>query len=103
MAMGRAAIATGWSGNTDFMVPGAGLLVDYELVAVEPGAYPHGEGQVWADASAEHASRLLEALMDDPAEARAMGARGRAFIAEHYSVAAIGRRAAERLQAIGKI
>jgi glycosyltransferase involved in cell wall biosynthesis len=100
MAMGRPAIATGWSGNLDFMVPGTGLLVDHELVPVADGAYPHGEGQVWAEASAEHASRLMEQLLDDPAEARAMGARGRAFIAEHYSVEAVGRRALARLQAI---
>jgi glycosyltransferase involved in cell wall biosynthesis len=102
MAMGRPAIATGYSGNLDFMPPGAGLLVDYELVPVAPGAYPHGEGQVWADASPEHASRLLEQLMDDPAEARAMGARGKAFIAEHYSLRAVGRRALERLGEIDR-
>ncbi len=102
MALGRPAIATGYSGNLDFMVPGTGLLVDYELIPVKAGAYPHGEGQVWADASPEHASRLLEQLLDDPGEARAMGARGRAFIREHYSVEAIGRRALARLAEIGR-
>lgn len=102
MALGRPAIATGYSGNLDFMPPGAGLLVDYELVPVAPGAYPKGDGQVWAEASSEHASRLLEQLMDDPAEARALGARGKAFIDEHYSLQAVGRRALERLTAIGQ-
>jgi glycosyltransferase involved in cell wall biosynthesis len=102
MALGRPAIATGYSGNRDFMVPGTGLLVDYELAPVAEGAYPHGEGQVWAEASPEHASRLIEQLLDDPAAARAMGARGRAHIREHYSAAAAGRRALARLQAIGR-
>ena len=102
MAMGRPAIATGYSGNLDFMPPGAGLLVDYELVPVAPGAYPQSEGQVWAEASPEHASRLIEQLMDNPAEARAMGARGKAFLREHYSVEALGRRYLARLQAIGR-
>lgn len=102
MALGRPAIATGYSGNLDFMPPGAGLLVDFELVPVAPGAYPQGEGQVWAEASSEHASRLLERLMDDPAQARAMGALGKAFIAEHYSLAALGQRYRERLAAIGR-
>ncbi|THD58915.1 glycosyltransferase family 4 protein [Phenylobacterium sp.] len=102
MALGKPAIATGYSGNLDFMVRGTGLLVDYDLVPVAPGAYPHGEGQVWADASAEHAARLIEQLLDDPAEARAMGARGKAFIAEHYSVRAAGERALARLKAIGR-
>ena len=100
MAMGRPAIATGYSGNLDFMPPGTGLLVDYELVPVAAGAYPHGEGQVWADASPEHASRLIEQLLDDPAGARALGGRAKTFMAEHYSVEALGRRYVERLAAI---
>ncbi|HZZ70072.1 MAG TPA: glycosyltransferase family 4 protein [Phenylobacterium sp.] len=102
MALGRPAIATGYSGNLDFMPQGTGLLVDYELVPVAPGAYPHGEGQMWAAASPEHASRLMEQLMDDPAEARAMGARAKAFIAKTYSTQALGRRYLERLSAIGR-
>ena len=102
MALGRPAVATGYSGNLDFMAPGTGLLVDYDLVPVGPGAYPHGEGQVWAEASPEHASQLIEQLLDDPAEARAMGARAKAHISEHYSVRAIGERYVERLQAIGR-
>ncbi|HEY2753096.1 glycosyltransferase family 4 protein [Phenylobacterium sp.] len=102
MFLGRPAVATGYSGNLDFMVPGTGLLVDFELVPVAPGAYPHGEGQVWAEASAEHASRLLEQLLDDRAEARAMGARAKAFMHEHYSLAAMGRRFVERVAAIGR-
>ena len=102
LALGRPAIATGYSGNLDFMPPGVGLLVDYELTPVAPGAYPHGEGQVWAEASPEHASRLIERLLDDPAEARAMGARGKAFMRETYSLEALGRRYLARLQAIGR-
>ncbi len=102
MAFGRPAIATGYSGNLDFMVPGTSLLVDYELAPVAPGAYPHGEGQVWADASPEHAAALIEQLLDDPAATRAMGRRARAHIHETLSVDAAGRRLMERLSAIGK-
>jgi glycosyltransferase involved in cell wall biosynthesis len=102
MALGRPAIATGYSGNLDFMVPGTGLLVDYDLVPVAPGAYPQGEGQVWAEASPEHASRLIEQLLDDPAGARAMGARAKAFMRENYSVQVMGRRYLGRLMAIGR-
>ena len=99
---GRVALATGYSGNLDFMTPETSLLVDYELVPVAAGAYPHGDGQVWAEASPEHASRLMERLLDHPAEARAMGARAKAFMREHYSTEALGRRYLERLAAIGR-
>jgi glycosyltransferase involved in cell wall biosynthesis len=102
MALGRPAIATGYSGNLDFMAPGTGLLVDHELVPVAPGAYPHGEGQVWAEASPEHAAELIEQLLDDPAETRAMGRRAQAHVRETLSVEAIGRRYLGRLEAIGR-
>jgi glycosyltransferase involved in cell wall biosynthesis len=102
MAFGRPAIATGWSGNLDFMVPGTSLLVDHELVPVPAGAYPYGEGQVWAEASPEHAADLIEQLLDDPEGARAMGRRARAHIARTLSLAAAGRRLKARLAAIGK-
>ena len=103
MAMGRPAIATGYSGNVDYMAPGTSLLVDYQLIPVAPGAYPRGEGQVWADASPAHAAELIEQLLDDPAEARAMGARGRAHIAAHFSTRAVGARYVARLREIGKL
>jgi glycosyltransferase involved in cell wall biosynthesis len=103
MAFGRPAIATGYSGNVDFMVPGTSLLVDYELAPVPPGAYPRAEGQVWAEASPGHAARLIEQLLDDPAEARAMGRRAQAHIRETLSLAASGARALARLRAISGV
>ncbi|MCR5877546.1 glycosyltransferase family 4 protein [Phenylobacterium sp. J367] len=100
MALGRPAIATGYSGTVDFMPEGVGLKVDFTLVPVPPGAYPHGEGQVWAEPSAEHASRLIESLIDDPEAARALAERSRAHIRETLSYAAVGRRLAARVQAL---
>lgn len=102
MAMGRPAVATGYSGNVDFMPPGTALLVDYDLAPVAPGAYPHGDGQVWAEASAEHASRLIEGLYDDPREAAALAERGRRHVRETLSYAAVGARFLARLQAISR-
>jgi glycosyltransferase involved in cell wall biosynthesis len=102
MAFGRPAIATGYSGNVDFMLPGTSLLVDYALTPVPPGAYPHGEGQVWAEPSAEHAAALIERLLDDPQGARAMGRLGRAHVEKTLSLKAAGRRIQARLKAIGR-
>jgi glycosyltransferase involved in cell wall biosynthesis len=100
MALGRPAIATGYSGNLDFMTPDTSLLVDHRLVPVGRGEYPHGEGQVWADPSPEHAAALIERLIDDPSAARALGARARRRIRQHFSNRAVGLRALERLRAI---
>jgi len=103
MAFGRTAIATGYSGNVDFMAPGTSLLVDYELAPVPSGAYPHGAGQVWAEPSAAHAATLIEQLLDDPAETIAMGRRARAHIRRTLSLKAAGRRIQTRLKAIGRV
>lgn len=101
MALGRPAVATGYSGNLDFMTPETSRLVDYALVPVPPGAYPHGEGQVWAEPSPDHAADLIEALLDDPAGARDLGRRAQRHIRTHFSARAVGLRYAERLDAIG--
>jgi len=98
MIMGRAAVATAYSGNLDYMTPQTSRLVDYRLIPVAEGAYLFGEGQVWADPSVDHAVQLLAGLLDDPAEARALGARAQRHIRTHFSARAIGLRYATRLE-----
>ncbi len=66
MRLGKPVIATGWSGNLDFMNAGNSLLVDYTLVPVQPGQYPHGEGQSWAEPDIEHAAALMRQVVDAP-------------------------------------
>ncbi|HEY3695515.1 glycosyltransferase family 4 protein [Phenylobacterium sp.] len=102
MALGRTAIATGYSGNLDFMTPETSLLVDYDLVPVAAGAYPHGDGQVWAEPSVAHAARLMEQALDDPAGMRALGARARRHIRTDFSARAVGLRYVARLEAVAR-
>lgn len=98
MIMGRAAVATNYSGNLDFMTPETSLLVDCKIVPVAEGAYLFGEGQVWADPSVDHAVELIGGLLDDPEGARALGARARRHIRTHFSARAIGLRYVSRLE-----
>ena len=98
MIMGRAAVATNYSGNLDFMTPETSLLVDCKIVPVADGAYLFGEGQVWADPSVDHAVELIGGLLDDPEGARALGARARRHIRTHFSARAIGLRYVSRLE-----
>ena len=101
MALGRPAVATGYSGNLDFMTPETSRLVGYDLIPVPAGAYPHGESQVWAEPSPDHAADLIEQLLDDPAGAADLGRRARRHIRTHFSARAVGLRYRERLEAIG--
>jgi len=67
MFFGKPVIATGWSGNMDYMWPGTAFPVRYTLVPVGRGAYPCADGQVWAEPDVAHAAQLLAGLIDDPA------------------------------------
>ncbi len=73
MYVGKPVIATGYSGNLDFMTAENGLLVDYELVPIGPGAPPYPADGEWADPNVEHAAALMRLVFDDPAAATALG------------------------------
>lgn len=78
MLLGKPVIATGWSGNLDFMDPECAALIPYRLVpARDPRGVFEAPGAVWADADVAAAARRLVALADN-AEARvALGARAK--------------------------
>ena len=69
MYLGKPVIATGYSGNLDFMTAENSLLVDYELVPIGPGAPPYPADGEWADPNVEHAAALMRLVFDDPAAA----------------------------------
>lgn len=100
MFLGRLALATGWSGNLDYMTRENALLVDHRLVPVGPGEYPFGEGQVWAEADVDHAVALLDAVVADPARARAAAAAGQRDVRLGHSHRAVGLRILDRVMAI---
>lgn len=77
MFMGRAAMATGWSGNMDYMTPESSFIVPYELVTVGADEYPEAMGQHWAEPDEDAALFLLKRMMDDPAETRSIARQGR--------------------------
>jgi len=82
MRLGKPVIATAWSGNMEFMNAGNSLLVDYTLVPVQAGEYPHAEGQLWAEPDPLHAATLMRQVVDHPADVAERIARARQEI-EH--------------------
>jgi glycosyltransferase involved in cell wall biosynthesis len=49
MSIGTLTIATGYSGNMEFMSHSNSLLVDYELIPVKLNDYPYACDNFWAD------------------------------------------------------
>ena len=100
MLLGRPVIGTAYSGNMAFMSPEVSCLVDFRLVPVAPGAYPHWEDQVWAEPDLEGAITWMIRLVDDPAWGRHLGHRGSTYIRSNFSYRAVGLQYLERLRRI---
>jgi glycosyltransferase involved in cell wall biosynthesis len=80
MAAGVPVVATGWSGNLEFMTSDDAHLVPFDLVEVGPDAAPYDPKGVWAEPDVEGAAARLRALFEDPEGATSLGERGRAAI-----------------------
>lgn len=98
MAIGKPVIGTAWSGNMDFMNADNSCLVDYALVPVAEGQYPHGAGTRWAEPDPVSAAGWMQRLVDDADFAATIGARAARDIRGTLSPAAAAQAAVQGLQ-----
>ncbi|HEX8654418.1 MAG TPA: glycosyltransferase family 4 protein [Allosphingosinicella sp.] len=89
MLAGVPVIATGWSGNMDFMDAGTALLVPSRLVAARDSRGTYGSGQAWADPDVDAAAAHLAALAADPARFAPMRDRARAMVLARLGIPAL--------------
>ena len=104
MTLGRPVIATGWSGNMDFMTPEDSCLVGHQLVPVRATHFAYqpeaiGPGQVWAEPSIPEAAQWMRRLADDESLRRRIGASARAAMDARRSQVLEGRVLADLAQA----
>ena len=100
MFFGKPTIATGWSGNMEYMNDKVAFPIRYTLQPVKEGEYPQHEDQVWAEADVAHAAEVLIWLLDDPALRRKIGERGRIHMERQYSDKIVGASYRRRIEAI---
>ena len=92
MLLGKPVIATGWSGNMDFMSRADSCLVGYDLVPVRgrhPAYQPEaiGPGQVWAEPRVSDAADWMRRLATDPIlRSEIGGCAGRSALARQADV-----------------
>jgi glycosyltransferase involved in cell wall biosynthesis len=99
MAYGKPVIATGYSGNLQFMNEANSYLVRYREIEVEVPEGPFQRGSVWADPDLAHAAELMRFAYEHRDDAAMRGARGRMTIETTLSPSAIGARVASLLAA----
>lgn len=90
MEMGKPVIATGWSGNMEFMSHRNACLVDFELIPVAEGEYPGAVGALWADADIDSAAEAMLALASSAKRVRDIGLRAQRDIRDALSPARAG-------------
>jgi glycosyltransferase involved in cell wall biosynthesis len=79
MLLGRAVIATGWSGNLAFMTKETSALVSYRTIpVVDPRGTYQFQGASWADPDIEDAASQLRHLAGNEAARQAMAVAGQA-------------------------
>lgn len=98
MALGKPVVATGWSGNMDFMTTRNSLPVSYDLLPLQENLGPYVAGLNWAEADTEHAAELLRRIFDDSHFRASIGDRAAHDIQAQLSPETIGSRCALRLK-----
>jgi len=102
MWLGKPVIATGYSGNLDYMRADNSYLVDYRLVPIGPGVDPYPPDGVWAEPDVEHAATLMREVFEAPVSARERAKRGQDQIKASHSKQAVGRAVARRLARVDR-
>ncbi|MGC8463518.1 MAG: glycosyltransferase family 4 protein [Acidimicrobiales bacterium] len=108
MAIGKPVIATGYSGNLDFMNVANSCLVGYRLRPVTADDHRYNPemsgteavGSLWAEPDLEHAARWMRLLAADEHLRRRIGERGRQTIQASFTEEAVGRIVLARLRAL---
>ena len=100
MARGKVVVATGWSGNMDFMSASNALPVDFRLVTLEADAGPYLRGERWAEPSHEDAVAKMRQVAGDPVLRQRIGERARLDCATHLSPEVVGAAVRARLSKI---
>jgi glycosyltransferase involved in cell wall biosynthesis len=102
MWLGKPVIATGYSGNVDFMTADNSHLVDYRLVPIGPGNDPYPADGQWAEPDVAQAGRLMREVFEHRDAARALGSRAASDIRRTHGPEAAGRVMRQRLETLAR-
>jgi glycosyltransferase involved in cell wall biosynthesis len=85
MALGIPVIATGYSGNLEFMPPGSAALVPWQWSVIETNQGDYRKGNRWGEPSLGHAAKAMADLADSAQQRSQLGEAGRRAALERLS------------------
>ena len=100
MYLGKPVIATGYSGNMEFMTPQNSYPVNYTLRPVGDDAGPYPATGEWAEPDVGHAARLMRHVFEERQEAGERGRRAAEDLRRNHSAEIAGRAMAERIRRV---
>jgi len=96
MLMEKPVIATGYSGNLDFMDANTACLIPYSMIPLEKTHLVYRKGMMWADPHVAKAAEAMRWVVNQPDQAKTMAMKGRAHVRSVLGLQAAGRRFLER-------
>jgi glycosyltransferase involved in cell wall biosynthesis len=100
MARGKVALATGWSGNMDFMTRANSIPLAWRMTTLPSDQGPYRRGQRWAEPDPDDAVNALRLVASDHGLRDRLGSQAREDMARQLAPAQVGRRMATRLAEI---
>lgn len=100
MYFGKPVIATGHSGNMDFMAPDRSYSVSYRMQELAEPRSGFPAGTSWAQPDLAMAAKIMRHVVDRSDEAREIGRRGALWVRNQLSPEAVGARMKARLSAL---
>jgi glycosyltransferase involved in cell wall biosynthesis len=98
MYLGKPVIATGYSGNLEYMNEQNSLLVRYDMTEMTEAAGAYDPGTHWAEPDVMHAAELMRQVYNNREQAAAIGARAAADIRRQLDPAITAREIAAAVQ-----
>jgi glycosyltransferase involved in cell wall biosynthesis/SAM-dependent methyltransferase len=99
MALGKPVVATGYSGNLDFMTPETSYLVPWKAGTVPVGCSPYPAGARWAEPDVDAAASMMREVYDHPAHAAEIGRLAKLDVLRNHGLEARANFVRQRLEA----
>jgi glycosyltransferase involved in cell wall biosynthesis len=100
MLLGKPVIATGYSGNLDFMTPTTSYMVPWTRVKVGEGAEAYSSRATWAEPNLDVAAEMMRTVYENPEQAQAVANAGKRDLEQRFTRAVTGARMKARLEEI---
>ena len=90
MSLGTLAVATDYSGNTDFMTSDNSILVPYKPISLDKDFGPYDKGTVWADPDVSYCCDAIIECINNPSLKARLENLGLQEISQNYSPLSVG-------------